>query len=264
MRLMTGLAIAMLAVAAALPARAEDPLKLIVAVEGAFPPYNEVGPDGNLQGFDVDFAREICAKIKAECSYVKQDWDGMIPGLLAKKFDVIISSMGILPEREEKIDFTIPYYQAPTALVAAKSAGMKAGADGYPDPESLAGKKIGVQRATAYESWARDKWPKAEIVVYDSAQSADLDMQNGRLDARFDDYILLSEGIMKGDGGGELEKIGNIYTESAMGSKGEGIALRKGNEKLRDAISQAILDMRKDGSYKKINDKYFSFDIYGG
>jgi polar amino acid transport system substrate-binding protein len=264
MRLMTGLAIAMLAVAAALPARAEDPLKLIVAVEGAFPPYNEVGPDGNLQGFDVDFAHEICAKIKADCSYVKQDWDGMIPGLLAKKFDVIISSMGILPEREEKIDFTIPYYQAPTALVAAKSAGMKEGADGYPDPESLAGKKIGVQRATAYESWARDKWPKAEIVVYDSAQSADLDMQNGRLDARFDDYILLTEGIMKGEGGGDLEKIGKIYTESAMGSKGEGIALRKGNDKLRDAISQAILDMRQDGSYKKINDKYFSFDIYGG
>jgi lysine-arginine-ornithine-binding protein len=264
MKIITGLAAVFLTLAAATAAQADDPLKLVVAVEGAFPPYNEVGPDGNLQGFDVDFAHEVCAKIHAECTYVKQDWDGMIPGLLAKKFDVIISSMGILPEREEKIDFTIPYYQAPTALVAAKSAGMKAGADGYPDPDSLAGKKIGVQRATAYESWARAKWPKAEIVVYDSSQSADLDMQNGRLDARFDDYIVLSSGIMKGDGGDQLEKIGKIYTETAMGSKGEGIALRKGNEKLRDAISQAILDMRKDGSYKKINDKYFDFDIYGG
>lgn len=255
--------LALVLVAASGTASWADKLKLIVAVEGAFPPYNEVGPDGSLQGFDVDFAKEICRKIDAECELVKQDWDGMIPGLLAKKFDVIISSMGILPEREEKIDFTIPYYQAPTALVALKSAGAKAGADGYPDPESLAGKKIGVQRATAYESWARDKWPKAEIVIYDSAQSADLDMQNGRLDARFDDYVLLSSGIMKGEGGDQYERVGNIYTEAAMGSKGEGIALRKGNDDLKEAINKAILAMRDDGSYKAINDKYFDFDIYG-
>ncbi|HVJ33632.1 MAG TPA: transporter substrate-binding domain-containing protein [Terriglobia bacterium] len=255
-----GLALLVLAAGAA-PSLA-DKLKLTVAVEGAYPPYNQVGPDGSLQGFDVDFAKEICKKIDADCEFVKQDWDGMIPGLLANKYDVIISSMGILPEREEKIDFTIPYYQAPTALVAFKSAGVKAGADGYPDADSLAGKKIGVQRATAYESWARDKWPKAEVVVYDSSQSADLDMQSHRLDARFDDYVLLSDGIMKTNGD-QYERIGKIYTEAAMGSKGEGIALRKGNDSLRDAISKAILAMRADGTYKSVNDKYFDFDIYG-
>jgi ABC-type amino acid transport substrate-binding protein len=171
--------------------------------------------------------------------------------------------MGILPEREEKIDFSIPYYQAPTALIAVKTAGIKEGADGYPDPESLAGKKVGVQRATAYESWARKAWPKAEIVIYDSAQTADLDMQNGRLDARFDDYIVESTGIMKGEGGDQYVKVGKIYTETAMGSKGEGISMRKGNDALKAAIDKAILDTRADGSYKKINDKYFDFDIYG-
>jgi lysine-arginine-ornithine-binding protein len=256
------LGLALLLVAASASPSLADKMKLVVAVEGAFPPYNEVGPDGNLQGFDVDFAKAVCQKIEADCELVKQDWDGMIPGLLANKFDVIISSMGILPDREEKIDFTIPYYQAPTALVALKSAGVKVGADGYPDPDSLAGKKIGVQRATAYESWARDKWSKAEIVVYDSAQTADLDMQNHRLDARFDDYVLLSTGIMK-SGGDLYERIGKIYSEKDMGSKGEGIALRKGNDPLKAAISKAILDMRADGTYKAINDKYFDFDIYG-
>jgi lysine-arginine-ornithine-binding protein len=257
------LCFALMAVAVSASPSLADKMHLTVAVEGAFPPYNEVGPDGSLQGFDVDFAQAVCAKIDADCELVKQDWDGMIPGLLAKKFDVIISSMGILPEREEKIDFTIPYYQAPTALVALKSLGLKPGADGYPDPESLAGKKIGVQRATAYESWARDKWSKADIVVYDSAESADLDMRNHRLDARFDDYVLLSAGIMKDDGGNKYERIGKIYTESEMGSKGEGIALRKGNDALKASISKAILDMRADGTYKAINDKYFDFDIYG-
>ncbi len=244
-----------------------DQTKLTVAIEGAYPPYNEVGPDGSLQGFDMDMAKEICHKIEAECRFVKQDWDGMIPGLLARKYDVIISSMGILPEREEKIDFTIPYYQAPTALVAWKSSHIKVGADGYPDTDSLTGKKIGVQRSTAYEAWVRAKWPKAEIVVYDNPQSADLDIQSHRLDGRFDDYVLLSAGLMKsgsdvtGDDG--FERVGKIYTEEAMGSKGEGIALRKGNDALKETINKAILAMRADGSYKTINDKYFDFDIYG-
>jgi polar amino acid transport system substrate-binding protein len=123
--------------------------KLIIATEGAYPPYNFVAADGSLQGFDVDFAKALCIKLDADCDIIKQDWDGMIPGLIAKKYDVIVASMGILPEREEKIDFSIPYYQSPTGLVASKAAAIKTGADGFVDPESLAGKKIGVQRATA-------------------------------------------------------------------------------------------------------------------
>jgi lysine-arginine-ornithine-binding protein len=257
----------LLAAAAALavlvtPAVAEK-RKLIVATEGAYPPYNYVDADGSLQGFDVDFAKAMCEKIDADCEIIKQDWDGMIPGLIAKKYDVIVASMGILPEREEKIDFTIPYYQSPTALIANKAAGIAAGADGFVDPETLAGKKIGVQRATAYESFAREKWPKADVQVYDSSESADLDMTAGRLDARFDDFIVLQSGILKSESAADYERVGNIWGEKDFGSKGEGIGVRKGETELREAINKAILDMRADGTYKKINDKYFDFDIYG-
>lgn len=244
-------------------ATAEDKQKLIVATEGAYPPYNFVDADGSLQGFDVDFAKALCDKINAECEIIKQDWDGMIPGLLAKKYDLIVASMGILPEREEKIDFSIPYYQSPTALVANKAAGIKVGGDGFVDPASLAGKKLGVQRATAYETFAKEKWPGVEVVVYDSSESADLDMTAGRLDARFDDFIVLSSGIMKSDMAAEFERVGNIWGEKAFGSKGEGIGVRKGEDALREAVNKAILDMRADGTYKAINDKYFDFDIYG-
>lgn len=237
--------------------------KLVIATEGAYPPYNFVAADGTLQGFDVDFAKAMCVKIDAECEIIKQDWDGMIPGLLAKKYDVIVASMGILPEREEKIDFSIPYYQSPTGLVAAKSAGIKAGADGFVDPDSLAGKKIGVQRATAYESFAKQKWPKADIQVYDSSESADLDMTAGRLDARFDDFIVLQSGILKSDSAADYERVGKIWGEKDFGSKGEGIGVRKGETDLKEAINKAILAMREDGTYKSINDKYFDFDIYG-
>ncbi|MET1026771.1 MAG: transporter substrate-binding domain-containing protein [Dongiaceae bacterium] len=236
---------------------------LIIATEGAYPPYNFVAADGSLQGFDVDMAKELCKKIDADCTIIKQDWDGMIPGLLAKKYDVIVASMGILPEREKKVDFTIPYYQAPTALIAAKSAGVKVGADGYPDAASLAGKKIGVQRASGYETYARKAWPKADIVIYDTPASANLDLTNGRLDARFDDYILLKDGVLKSDTAGNFAVVGKIYTETAMGSKGEGIAVRKGETALRESLNKAILAMRADGTYKTINDKYFDIDVYG-
>lgn len=250
-------------VALASLAQADEKRKLTIATEGAFPPYNFVAADGSLQGFDVDFANALCQKLNAECTIIKQDWDGMIPGLMAKKYDLIVASMGILPEREEKIDFSIPYYQAPTALVATKAAGLKVGADGYVDPATLAGKKVGVQRATAYETFARDKWPGVEVVVYDSSESANLDMTAGRLDARFDDFIVLRETLMKAPEAADFERVGGIWPETAFGSKGEGIGVRKGEEELRDAVSQAIKDMRADGTYKTINDKYFDFDIYG-
>ena len=101
-----------------------------LGTEGAYPPYNFVDANGELQGFDVDFAKALCEKINAECTIIKQDWDGMIPALMAKKFDLIVASMGILPDREEKIDFSIPYYQSPTGLVMTKATGAKVGADG--------------------------------------------------------------------------------------------------------------------------------------
>ncbi|CAN5212586.1 ABC transporter substrate-binding protein [soil metagenome] len=257
--LVIGLALAALGGAA----QAQDKKELTVATEGAFPPYNFVAADGTLQGFDVDIAKAVCEKINATCTIIKQDWDGMIPGLIAKKYDVIVASMGILPEREEKVEFTNPYYMAPTALVAMKSAGFKAGADGFVDAESTAGKKIGVARATGYEKYAKEHWPKAEMVIYDSSPNADLDLVGGRLDARFDDYILLKESILKSEIAADLEKVGNIYPETYMGSKGEGIAVRKGETELRESINKAILAMRADGTYKTINDKYFDFDIYG-
>ena len=244
-------------------AQTADKQKLIIATEGAYPPYNLVAADGTLQGFDVDFAKAVCEKINADCEIVKQDWDGIIPALLAKKYNVIIASMAIRPERAEKVDFTIPYYMAPTALIATKASGIKAGADGFVDPASVAGKKIGVARATGFEKYAKENWPKADIVVYDNSPNADLDLVSGRLDARFDDYILMSQSVLKSEISGDLEQVGKIYPEKLMGSDGEGIAVRKGETVLRESINKAILDMRADGTYKKINDKYFTFDIYG-
>src|SRR5262245_51778715 len=140
--------------------------KLVVATEGAYAPFNYVASDGSLQGFDVDIAKALCDKIRAECKIIKQDWDGMIPGLLAKKFDVIVASMSITDERNKKVNFTDAYAKVPSVIVARKDAPIVIGADGNPKSESLKGMKIGIQRSTIYENYAREHFKDSKVLYY--------------------------------------------------------------------------------------------------
>ena len=233
-----------------------------VATEGAYPPFNFVDATGALQGFDVDITSALCAKMQVTCEISKQDWDGMIPGLLAKKYDVIIASKSITSERKEKISFTGKYYNTPAVIVAAANSPITLGADGNPDPASMKGLKIGVQRATIHENFARDKFKESEIVVYDTADNANLDLTGGRLDARMDDILVLQDQVVKPNGD-KFKIIGKGWSGGMLGD-GAGIGLRKEDEQMRTAFDEAIKAIRADGTYKTINDKYFNFDVYGG
>ncbi|HEY7688890.1 MAG TPA: transporter substrate-binding domain-containing protein [Dongiaceae bacterium] len=250
------------AVPAATPLTALAGKTIKVATEGAYPPFNFVDANGALQGFDVEIANAICAKMQVTCEVVKQDWDGMIPGLLAKKYDTIIASMSITPERKEKISFTGKYYNTPSVIVGASNATIALGADGNPTPDSMAGKKIGVQRATVHENFARETFPGAEVVVYDTADNANLDLTGGRLDARLDDILVLEDQVIKPNGD-KFKVFGKGWSGGIFG-EGAGIGVRKEDEQLRTAIDEAIKAIRADGTYKTINDKYFTFDVYGG
>ena len=230
---------------------------LRVGVEGAYPPFSWKESDGTLMGFDIDFAHEVCERLNRECVLVEQEWDGMIPALLAKKFDTIIASMSITEERKKKVDFTIKYYNTPAKLVAKKNPGFEGTAAG------LKGKRLGVQRATTHQCSAEKLYPGAELVLYATQEEVFQDLASGRLDAQLSDSLQAQEGFLGLDTGSGFAFLGGAIDDVECQGVGAGFAVRKEDSALRDALSQAIKDIRADGSYKVMNDKYFPVDIYG-
>ena len=236
---------------------AEAAEKLRIATEGAYPPFNELLPDGTLAGFDVDIAKAVCDDMKVECEFVKQDWDGLIPGLLAKKFDLIAASMTITDERKKKVDFTSKYYQTPSYFSAKRGAGLDV------TPAGLKGKTIGVQRGTIHACYVEKLFGESNVKLYPSQLEAFNDLISGRVDVVFSDMIGATEQLLKPEGGQDYELVGDPQKDIGCLGEGVGIAMRKGDEQLRDRLDKAIADIRANGAYEKINAKYFDFDIYG-
>lgn len=244
------------ALTVAAPAFAEDTLR--IGVEGAYPPFSYKKADGTLAGFDIEIADALCAAMDRECTLVEQEWDGMIPALKARKFDAIVASMSITEERKRQIDFSEKYYQTPARLVAAKDAGFEG------TPEGLAGKRIGVQRGATHQCYAEKMFPDAEIVLYGTQEEVFRDLVLGRIDAQLSDSLIAQESFLSTDDGADYAFLGGDRTDVACYGEGVGIAVRKREEDLRDAVSAAIIAIRENGAYAEINSKYFPFDIYGG
>lgn len=238
-------------------AAAAEMKKVRIGTEGAYPPFNSIDANGNVVGFDIDIANALCAAANFECEFVLQDWDGIIPALQAKKFDAIIASMSITDKRKEVVDFTSKYYQVPAKFVAAKAQIFDFSADG------LAGKTIGAQRATNNEDFLRGNFSGSDIRVYATQDEANADLAAGRLDLVFADSVALLEGFLKTDAGACCEFVGPDYIDRKWFGDGAGIAIRKGEKDLVDAFNRAIDKILADGTYKRINDKYFKFDVYG-
>ena len=237
-------------------AQAKEWKNVRVAIEGAYPPFSSIDEKGELHGFDVDITKALCEQMKVKCTIVKQDWDGRIAGLLAGKFDAIIATMDITAERKKRIDFSEKYQHVPAHFAAKKGTPLELTADFMKD------KKIGVQRATSMDTYVSDNFPKAEIKRYGTADEAYLDLKSGRVDYVLADTASLVDGLIK-KSNGEYSLIGPGLTDQKWFGEGAGVALRKGDTDLKVMFNKAIKDIRANGKYKEINDKYFDFDIYG-
>lgn len=248
------LATSFLALALGAASAQEKTLKL--GTEGAYPPFNFANPDGTLGGFDIDLGKALCEEMKTKCEFVVQDFDGSIPALQAGKFDAIIN-ITITPERAEKVDFTHKYYQTPPAIAAPKDSTLTGAT-----PADLKGKVLGVQNATIHANFAAEKYKDSEVKSYPTGEDARADMANGRVDAVMDGSIILTEWL-KTDAGACCKLLGTLSPDPAIHGPGVGIALPKGSD-LTPKLDAAIDALRANGKYKEINDKYFSFDVYGG
>ena len=160
--------------------------KVTLGTEGAYPPFNWIDENGELQGFDIDIGNALCAAAKLDCTWAVQDWDGIIPGLLAKKYDAIVASMSITEERKKKVDFTGKYYTTPAKFVRMKGSGIEI------TDEGLEGKAVGVQRATIHENFLRDNYGDiVTIKAYATQDEANLDFVAGRVDLLLADSMAL-------------------------------------------------------------------------
>jgi lysine-arginine-ornithine-binding protein len=155
-----------------------------IGYEGAYPPFSQIGADGKPSGFDIDIVQALCAQMKANCTLVQVNWDGLIPALQAQKIDAIVASMAITAERKQQVDFTQKYYNSPRRLVAAKSSPIK-----DLTPETLKGKRIGVQRGTLGDKYATAYWLPlgVQVVKYATQDDVYLDLRAGRIDAALQD-----------------------------------------------------------------------------
>ena len=225
--------------------------KLRIGTEGAYPPFNLIDASGQVVGFDVDIAQALCAKMGAECSVVTSDWDGIIPALNAKKFDFLVASMSITEERQQAVDFTDPYYTNKLQFVAPKGVDFKT------DEASLKGKVIGAQRATIAGTWLEDNLDDVvDIKLYDTQENAYLDLASGRVDGILADTFVQWEWL-KSDAGKDFEFKGDPVLDNDK----IGIAVIQGEGELRERLNKALAEIVADGTYDKINDKYFPFSI---
>ena len=257
-KLIAALSVALLAVSAG-AAHAKDWTTVRFGVDASYAPFESKAPDGKLVGFDIDLGNEICKRLNAKCVWVEQDFDGMIPGLKAKKFDGVLSSMTITPQREEQIAFSAKLFNTPTRLVAKKGTNFQ------PTADSLKGKSVGVEQGTIQETYAKDNWaPKGvNVVPYQNQDQVYADLISGRLDGALQDAVQAEIGFLKTPRGASFDFAGKDIDDPKTLGNGAGIGLRKEDTDLKTQIDGAIAGMRKDGTYDKIAKKYFDFDVYG-
>ncbi|MCO7632318.1 transporter substrate-binding domain-containing protein [Pseudomonas guariconensis] len=223
------------------------------ATEGAYPPFNYVDADNKLHGFDIDITHALCAQMKVECTLVAQDWEGIIPALMARKYDAVVASMIDTEERRRKIAFSDPYYRTPLAVAVAKDSPIT---DAQTD---FKGYTVGAQSSSTQAIYAEDVYARAgaDVKLYPTMDEANADLASGRLDGVIADKFPLHEWMDK-NGQACCRILGDVAGTKANAA----IAVRKDDDALRQRLNQALAEIVANGTYQKIASKYFDFDIY--
>lgn len=225
-----------------------------VGSDSDYPPFSYVDSNNNPKGFDVELIKAVCDEMKVTCSIRFQEFDGLIPGLLASKYDVILSSISVTEERKKIVDFTDPYYSSVFEIGVQKNSSIK-----DVKPQSLKGKVLGAKGSTTQGTYAEDVYGPAGAIVklYRTTDEANSDLATGRLDALIHDKFPLDTWLAtKGKACCKLlGEVEDTRVPIAM-------AVRKNSPELLSRLNKAIATVYANGTYKKIYDKYLKIENY--
>ena len=245
-----------------------------IGTEGAYPPWNSKDAAGNLIGFEVELANELCKIMKHNCTIVEQDWDGMIPALVSRKFDAIMAGMSITDERKKTINFSQGYADEVASLAVmkgSKNAGLKTlsainlsdiSAEEQATLDTLTkafkGKTIGVQTATIHQNFLDSGlMGNVKVRTYKTQDEVNLDLVAGRIDAALAAAVAFTDYAEKS--GKEVVLTGPTFAGGDFGN-GVGVGIRKGDSELLNDFNAAIDKARDDGIISRLAIKHFGFD----
>ena len=219
--------------------------------ETDYPPFNFAGPDGTPAGFNVDLARLICEEIKVACTVQMRRFDTLVASLNSNNGDAVIASIAETPETRRQVDFSDPYYRTPARFVARRdfSGGVR--------PEALEGRKVAVVAGTTHEAFLKTLFTEAELHPFPNAEAARDALKRGEVDLLFGDGISLAFWLNGTNSGGCCEFRGGPYLESRYFGEGVGIAVRHGNELLRQAFNWALFRLWEKGTFTDLWLRYF-------
>lgn len=222
----------------------DAPLNIKIATESSYKPFSYTDADGKLIGYEIELVDALCAQMKAECEVISQDWDGLIPGLNAQKFDAAIAGMSITPERKEVVEFSDPYFHTGIILIGKKGDDISV--------DGLKGQPIASQRSTVASQYLQEKHADSDIKLYDTQDNAYLDLTSGRVRAMMSDKVT---GIdwLKTEAGKDYEVKGQ---EISTSDDAMGIAFRKGDP-LVAKFNKALAELKDNGTYDQITGSYF-------
>lgn len=227
-----------------------------IASEGARPPYNYLDNNNRLAGFEIDLGYALCARMKVECTFVMQNWDDMIPGLLNHRYNAIMAAMEITPDRLDKIAFSQPYVRMPSAFMVMLTSSLKDAT-----PAALAHLRIGVEAGGPHEGYLETVYKASEIHPYATLEDAILDLDQDRVDAVIGDKDAIVNFLENQKEGQCCRLLADVPRDPTYFGDGIGISLRKDDKALKAMFDKALDEVVADGTFAAIRAKYFDFRI---
>jgi polar amino acid transport system substrate-binding protein len=225
--------------------------------ETDYPPFNFTGPDGNPAGFNVDLARLLCEEIKVNCTVQMRRFDTLLDAISSNRGDAIIASIAVTPQTRARVDFTDPYYRSPARFVARRDDVML-----DMQPERLEGRKIGVIAGSSFEAYLKAMFTDAVLFDYPNDEALRQALKQKSVDFIFGDAIALAFWINGTDSADCCAFSGGPFIESRYFGEGIGIAVRKGNDTLRQALNWALFRVWEKGKFTDLWLRYFSISPF--